>query len=122
MKSPKDRYENDPQYHQLCDMIENFLHTAQFSPSEVRECAVLACIHYEMKHRFNHFYPIPIKVNDALKTLAEYRKEEDTCPDCGRTKAKNAHECGMGYCPKWYAIRDKDAEKDCEISASKGKK
>lgn len=42
---------------------------------------------------------------------------DDKCPDCGRTKAKDAYDCGMGLCPKWYAIRDADAEHDCQISA-----
>ena len=57
------------------------------------------------------------RINEKLKRTDEYK-----CPDCGRTKAKDAYECGMGYCPKWYAIRDKDAEKDCEISTAKRKK
>ena len=77
MSSPKERYETDPYYKRLTDLIENFLQTAEFTPSEVRECAVLACIHYEMKHCFNHFYAVPMKVNDALKTLANFRNEEE---------------------------------------------
>lgn len=37
----------------------------------------------------------------------------ERCPDCGRPIAKNAEECGKGYCPKHWAIRDKEAEMDC---------
>jgi len=40
--------------------------------------------------------------------------KDETCPDCGRIKARNAAGMGMGYCPKWYAIRDADAELDCD--------
>ncbi len=72
MVSPKDRYENDVQYRQLCDLIEGFLHQAQFTPSEVRECAVMACIHYEMRHAFKH-YTVPISINRALHELDEWR-------------------------------------------------
>ena len=35
------------------------------------------------------------------------------CPDCGRQKARNVAQTLHGYCPKWYAIRDPEAEEDC---------
>ena len=35
------------------------------------------------------------------------------CPDCGRCKAENANDASNGYCPKWWAIMDKDADLDC---------
>lgn len=50
MKTPKEKYMNDPEYHQLVDMLENFIERAQFTPSELREASVLACINYEMRH------------------------------------------------------------------------
>ena len=81
MQSPKERYENDPQYKQLCDLIENFLTQARFTPSEVRECAVMACMHFEMRHGFrNYLQSVPSQVNDAFKTLEEYRKNGDYAP------------------------------------------
>jgi len=80
-QSPKDRYENDAQYKTLCDLIESFLHQARFTPSEVRECAVMACIHYEMKHGLNHYLQsVPLQVNNAFKTLSDYRKDGDYAP------------------------------------------
>ena len=47
--TPEERYLNDPMFHQLADMIENFLHKAEFTPSELREAVILGCIHYESK-------------------------------------------------------------------------
>lgn len=48
--SPRDKYMNDPDYRQLVDLLEQFIHRAQFSPSELREAAVLASINYEMRN------------------------------------------------------------------------
>jgi hypothetical protein len=39
--------------------------------------------------------------------------DEMVCPDCGRPIAKNAGDAARGDCPKWWAIRDEMAEKDC---------
>lgn len=77
MKSPKERYENDPQYRAAVDAMQKMIDDAQFSPAEMREMAVLACIHHEMSHCFN-YYTVPIGVNKALETLTNYRKEQDT--------------------------------------------
>lgn len=41
---------NDPEYHALVNMLESFVEKARFSPSEMREAVVLACINYEMRH------------------------------------------------------------------------
>lgn len=37
----------------------------------------------------------------------------DICPDCKRDKAHSAHDIAVGLCPKWYAIRDEEADRDC---------
>jgi hypothetical protein len=41
---------NDPEYHHLVNMLESFIERAHFTPSELREACVLACINYEMRH------------------------------------------------------------------------
>ncbi len=71
-RSPKDRYENDPAYKQLTDAIEAMIHESRFSPSEVRECAVLACVHHEMRYGFKH-YTVPLPVKNHLEELASWR-------------------------------------------------
>jgi hypothetical protein len=41
------------------------------------------------------------------------------CPDgCYRPKARNADDCAVGCCSKWYAVRDDEAQSDCEKLAA----
>jgi len=47
MKSIQDRYLQDPLIHSLVDSLESHIHNLQLTPSEIRECATLAAIHYE---------------------------------------------------------------------------
>lgn len=49
MKTPRDKYMNDPEYHSLVRMLESFIEGARFTPSEMREAVILACINYEMR-------------------------------------------------------------------------
>lgn len=48
--------------------------------------------------------------------LEAARPAVEACPTCGRRKAKRFEDV-IGCCPKWYAIRDPLAEKDCAIAA-----
>jgi len=41
------------------------------------------------------------------------------CPECGRKKAQNVQDSLLGMCPKWWAIRDPDAEEDCKRHSEK---
>jgi len=67
MKSPREKYMNDPEYHHLVHTLEGMIESARFTPSELREACVLASINYEMRHiREHHIEP---RVEDALHTL-----------------------------------------------------
>ena len=45
--SPRARYRRDSDFHSLVDMMRAMIHRAQFSPSELREAALLASCMYE---------------------------------------------------------------------------
>lgn len=49
MQSISFRYLNDPQVHALVDSLENYIYELRFTPSEIRECAMLAAIHFEQR-------------------------------------------------------------------------
>ena len=70
MKTPRDKYMNDPEYHQLVTMLENFIERAQFTPSELREAAMLASINYEIRHVRQ--YTIDPRTEEAFRVLDEF--------------------------------------------------
>lgn len=47
--SPEHRYVNDAKFKQIVDILEHLIHSAEFTPSEIREAAMLATIHHELK-------------------------------------------------------------------------
>jgi hypothetical protein len=70
MKTPAEKYKNDPGYNQLVRVLEDFIERARFTPSELREAAILACINYEMRHVRD--LQIDPKTMDALRILDEF--------------------------------------------------
>jgi hypothetical protein len=40
---------HDPHVHALVDMLTKSIHDLNFTPSEIRECAMLAAINYELR-------------------------------------------------------------------------
>lgn len=47
MKSPREKYQNDPMYAALVNSLWSMIEAAEMTPSEVREAAILACTLYE---------------------------------------------------------------------------
>jgi len=67
MKTPKEKYMHDPEYHHLVNTLEQLIEQARFTPSELREACILASINYEMRHvRDQHIDP---RVEDAFRIL-----------------------------------------------------
>lgn len=54
VKTPREKYEHDPQYHRLVDTMLALISGAQFTPSEIREAAMYAAILYEQKRPFHY--------------------------------------------------------------------
>jgi hypothetical protein len=70
MKTPREKYMNDPEYNHLVQTLEQMIEQARFTPSELREAVVLACINYEMRHVRD--MSIDPYVEDALRTLDDF--------------------------------------------------
>ena len=71
MKTPNEKYENDPAYRQLVDMLEEFIVQAEFTPSEIREACMLACIRHELYRRIR----LGLISAEAEKALEVLEKE-----------------------------------------------
>lgn len=74
MKTPRERYETDTMFAQVVDIMTQVIEHAQLTPSEIRDAATLACIHYEMRNPL----PRPIRLQServlgALVTLEAAR-------------------------------------------------
>jgi len=70
MKTPKEKYMNDPEYNHLVNTLEQLIKQARFTPSELREACILACINYEMRHiRDFHIDP---RIENACMVLDEF--------------------------------------------------
>jgi len=75
MKTMKAKYQNDPQYKQTVDIMEHLIRENQFTPSEIREMAVLACINYEMSRPNPPSFVLTPEVESSLKTLQKLREK-----------------------------------------------
>jgi len=78
--SPEEKYLHDSRYHTLVDTMEAHLYDCTFSPKEMREIVLLACLHHEV-HQQYHKESInlasenyPEYVLEALDTLIKWRK------------------------------------------------
>ena len=70
MKTPREKYMNDPEYHHLVTTLEHLIEQAHFTPSELREACILASINYEMRHiRDQRIDP---KLENALMVLDDF--------------------------------------------------
>lgn len=51
--TPAARYRDDIEFRRLCDMLEAYIHATKYTPTEMREAAMMAAINYEM-HQVKH--------------------------------------------------------------------
>ena len=86
MRYIDDRYRNDPEFHQLVDLIEQMIRQARFTPSETREAAMLAQMHHELT------FSRKVVFSPDLAKEIEFRcggkfvvsPEQIECRGCGR--------------------------------------
>jgi len=50
MKTPEEKYRNDPEYHLMVDTMVELIIQCRFTPSEMREMATFASILYERRY------------------------------------------------------------------------
>jgi len=70
MKTPREKYDNDPEYHNIVNLIESFIERAKFTPSELREAAIYACIRYEIRH--HQAIVFDFETERAFKALEDF--------------------------------------------------
>ena len=70
MRTPKEKYMNDPEYHNLVCTLESLIEAARFTPSELREACRLASINYEMRHIRD--LQIDPRTNEAIRILDDF--------------------------------------------------
>ena len=68
-QSARDRYYTDSTYKGVVDMMTHMLHTAQLTPSEMREAAILASINYENLRIRSFHIPITAELHADLERL-----------------------------------------------------
>ena len=67
MKSPRDRYYTDNNFHVLVDNMVGYIRNCHYTPSEMREAAILASIIYTEQNPQEN--PFPKEVLDWLDRI-----------------------------------------------------
>ena len=73
MDTPRERYQKDNHFKVLVDTMVAHIHHCNFSPSEMREAAILASIIYE-EHNFSRIRYVSLDVEKAFKVLHNWHE------------------------------------------------
>ena len=71
MKTPREKYQNDPAYARLVEFLAGEIDRAHYTPSELREAATFACILYQERVG-PALTSRPDDINKALEFLHEW--------------------------------------------------
>jgi len=73
MKTLREKYQNDPSYKALVDMMINYIVKCQFTLSEMREASILASIFYKENNIRRMIRVDNIReLEDALRTIERF--------------------------------------------------
>lgn len=75
MKTPREKYYNDPEYAALVKSMVSYIHQCKYTPSELREAAVLASILY-YERQAHHTIILSKEEAEALTTLDKWVDSE----------------------------------------------
>ncbi len=76
MKTPREKYENDPHYNALVDSMTSMINQGNFTPSELREAAIYAATRYEMMS------VKPLQLDDGPQAYCIRSGSDTICKDC----------------------------------------
>ena len=93
----RERYHNDPQFHMLVDYMTAAIHRCDFTPSEMREAALLASINYEMTHLRDRQIMVTSELEQALATIHRYTEPTATCHWTYKGSCTHKTACGHEY-------------------------
>ena len=66
----RERYHNDPEFAALVDGMVSHIELCRYTPSEMREAAILASIIYEERHVKQQLL-IEVEVEEALRIIEQ---------------------------------------------------
>lgn len=75
MRTARDRYYSDPQFHSLVDHMTACIVNCDYTPSEMREAALLASINYESMY-LSRTYIVNPELEGAFAVMRMYRDND----------------------------------------------
>uniref|UniRef100_A0A6M3JZX6 Uncharacterized protein n=1 Tax=viral metagenome TaxID=1070528 RepID=A0A6M3JZX6_9ZZZZ len=82
MKTPRDRYYNDAHFKYLVDMMVAQIHRCNYTPSEMREAAIMASIMYH-EQNFGMTKLLHAEVEEAFMVLNKWETSNRLNPTEG---------------------------------------
>ena len=76
MMTIREKYLSDTQFHALVDIMVAHIEQANFTPTEMRQAAVLASIIYSQRH-VRRVYPVTEEMERVLRALNNFIESED---------------------------------------------
>lgn len=98
--TPEERYQRDPMFHTLVDTLQSWIMRADYTPTEIREAAMLACIIVEMRRPARPIYLDASAFTDAggaIRRCSKCRRNDcwadvngtPQCQNCGTYARKD---------------------------------